>query len=133
VLRILIEATLEEAPRLMASIRAAIDAQDATRLRISAHTLKGALRYFGDTRAYQAAFYLENLAREGSFSTAAETLRQLDPAVAEVVRCMQDRLRSEGTEDASRLAAHARPSALAGMGCLPFAVRGQADDENSDC
>ncbi len=67
VLRILIEATLEEAPRLMASIRAAIDAQDATRLRISAHTLKGALRYFGDTRAYQEAFCLENLVARGVF------------------------------------------------------------------
>ena len=63
VLRILIEATLEEAPRLMTAIQTAIDAHDATGLRIAAHTLKGALRYFGDTRAYQEAFDLENLAR----------------------------------------------------------------------
>ena len=64
-LRVLIEATLEEAPRMMAAVRAAVDAQDATRLRLSAHTLKGAMRYFGETPAYQEAFHLENLATRG--------------------------------------------------------------------
>ena len=104
----------------MTVIRAAIDSQDATRLRIAAHTLKGALRYFGDTRAYEEAFCLENLGAEGKFSAAAENLTRLDPAVAAIVRSMQDHLRRQLAENAGRSTPHPRPGALAQNWMIAF-------------
>ena len=41
------EAALEETPRLMAAMRQAVAQRDRTQLRLSAHTLKGSIRYFG--------------------------------------------------------------------------------------
>ena len=93
-LQILIEATLEESPRLMAAIRAAVDAEDAAKLRLSAHTLKGALRYFGETPAYQEAFCLENCAQEGNLLDAAEPSSRLDAALGEVLRSLQSNIQT---------------------------------------
>ena len=67
VLQILIEASLEEAPRLVEAIRAAVAEEDSSKLRLAAHTLKGAMRYFGETRAYQEAFFLEGRRARGRF------------------------------------------------------------------
>ncbi len=92
VLRVLIEATLEESPRLMTAIRAAIDARDAAQLRISAHTLKGAMRYFGETLAFDEAFCLENLAQKGNLTDAAGAFRRLETALGQVTRSMQEYL-----------------------------------------
>ena len=43
----IVAAALDELPRLLAAIREAIAAGDATGLRLSAHTLKGSVQYFG--------------------------------------------------------------------------------------
>lgn len=91
-LRVLNEATLEEAPRLIAAIRAAVDARDASKLQLSAHTLKGAMRYFGETAAYEEAFCLERLARAGDLRDAADALLRLDTAVCELLSSIEEYL-----------------------------------------
>ena len=92
VLRILVEATLEEAPRLTAAIHAAIDAQNAEQLRLSAHTLKGSLRYFGETPAFAAADSLERMGQKGDFHTVAVTARRLEEALAPALDSMRQYL-----------------------------------------
>jgi signal transduction histidine kinase/DNA-binding response OmpR family regulator len=92
VLRVLIEATMEESPRMAAAIRAAIDAGDATRLRLAAHTLKGALRYFGETPASTAAYRLEQIGAERHFENAGDACCQLEQALAEALGSMYDYL-----------------------------------------
>jgi signal transduction histidine kinase/DNA-binding response OmpR family regulator/HPt (histidine-containing phosphotransfer) domain-containing protein len=92
VLRVVIEATMEESPRMAAAIRAAIEAKDATQVRLAAHTLKGALRYFGDTPASAAACRLERMGSDGRFEDAGEICRQLDTALAEALGSMYDYL-----------------------------------------
>jgi two-component system, sensor histidine kinase and response regulator len=101
VLRIVVEAGLEESPRLVEAVRAAVAAEDATRLRLAAHTLKGAMRYFGETPAYDAAFCVENAACEGNLAAAAASLGRLETAVGQIVRIMQDYLQSELAESAA--------------------------------
>ena len=103
VLQILIEAAMDEVPRLMAAIRQALAARDAGKLRLSAHTLKGAMRYFGETRAYREAFSLETLACEANFAAAAETLQRLDVAVGQILRCLADYVQREAMESAPDL------------------------------
>ena len=50
----IVAAALEELPRLLAAIREAVAAANHTALRLSAHTLKGSVQYFGASRAYRA-------------------------------------------------------------------------------
>jgi signal transduction histidine kinase/CheY-like chemotaxis protein/HPt (histidine-containing phosphotransfer) domain-containing protein len=92
VLRVLIEATMEESPRMAAAIRAAIDAGDATQLRLAAHTLKGSLRYFGETPASAVAWRLEQMGSERHLEDAGDICNQLDSALAEALGSMYDYL-----------------------------------------
>ncbi len=65
-LKELIQAFLEECPGLIEDISGAIDRRDGDALRLSAHRLKGSMRYFGATRAFDQAYILESLGRDGS-------------------------------------------------------------------
>ena len=70
ILKELTELFLEECPRLMAQIRAAMDAGNADDLRREAHTLKGSADLFAAAPTVKAAYRLESIARD----------RQLDEA-----------------------------------------------------
>jgi HPt (histidine-containing phosphotransfer) domain-containing protein len=92
-LRLATEAFLEEHPKMVDAIRAAVDAGDAASLRVSAHTLKGALRYFGSVDALERAYQIELAAETGVTDGCRETLAALEtelgrliPAVEEYVR-----------------------------------------------
>ena len=76
-LQVVVEAVLEEAPRLMEAIRGAIGAGDAEGLRLAAHTLKGSIRYFGEGPAYRLAYRLEMMGRDGQLEGAAGVLAVL--------------------------------------------------------
>jgi CheY-like chemotaxis protein len=65
-----IQAFLEECPTLMAAICAACMQQDSAALQLSAHTLKGALRTFGESPGVEAARRLETMGHEGRFDQA---------------------------------------------------------------
>ena len=57
----------QQAPKLMANIRQALDGRDVKLLRRAAQTLKGSANYFGAEPLVQAALELEQCGRAESF------------------------------------------------------------------
>jgi HPt (histidine-containing phosphotransfer) domain-containing protein len=78
----LIQAFLEECPGLIEDIGGAIERRDGSALRLSAHRLKGSMRYFGATRAFDQAYILEAIGRDGDMQTAAEPLALVRQEIA---------------------------------------------------
>ncbi|RIK75689.1 MAG: hypothetical protein DCC68_20815 [Planctomycetota bacterium] len=81
-LKELIQAFLDECPGLIEDIRGAIERRDGSALQLSAHRLKGSMRYFGATRAFDQAYILESLGREGDLQAAAEPLAAVRQEIA---------------------------------------------------
>jgi HPt (histidine-containing phosphotransfer) domain-containing protein len=79
---------LEDYPARLAKIRAAIDANDASALRIAAHGLKGAAGNLGAVAVYEATSALEQIGADGHLDAARgvweRLLSDLDTFVAEV-------------------------------------------------
>jgi CheY-like chemotaxis protein/HPt (histidine-containing phosphotransfer) domain-containing protein len=86
-LRELLELFIEEGPRWLADIDAAIAAGDARKLQRAAHTVKGAVDNFGAPAAFDAALRLEQMARAGELGAAGEASAAL--------RALIERLASE--------------------------------------
>jgi HPt (histidine-containing phosphotransfer) domain-containing protein len=99
IVKVIAEAALEECPRLAAAVRAAAVARDAVQLRLSAHTLKGALRYFGETPAFTAAQSLEKMGCAADFDNAAAACDRLDAALADAIGSMYDYLQKGAADD----------------------------------
>jgi len=68
----------EDCPKLLADIRSAIEARNATALEHAAHTLKGSVANFGAEPAREAAFRLEMLGRSGDLKPAPEACAVLE-------------------------------------------------------
>ena len=83
-LRELVSTFLDELPRLMQSMRAALEAHDAKSLQRHAHTLKGALGHFGAADSYETALRVEVCGRDGDMQNAADALPALEQAMAEL-------------------------------------------------
>ncbi|MEE8452259.1 MAG: PAS domain-containing protein [Thermoguttaceae bacterium] len=94
-LKDIIEALLQETPRLMASIRQAITDGDAEALRIAAHALKGAVRYLGADRAYQQALEIEQMGRNGNLEDASAALPTLQAEVSQMTPLLEDYLQGK--------------------------------------
>jgi HPt (histidine-containing phosphotransfer) domain-containing protein len=73
----LAELFLQECPKWLATICAAIDAHEPAMLQKAAHTLKGGLTTFAAGKALKAAFRLEMLGRQGDLSSAPQALMAL--------------------------------------------------------
>jgi CheY-like chemotaxis protein len=80
----------KEASILLANIRGAIETRDSKLLGRSAHTLKGAVSYFGVETLVQAALDLENLGRSGSFDNSTELLAIVEKELARFVKALDD-------------------------------------------
>jgi len=91
-LREILAAFLEETPRQLSSIERALAASDAALLRRAAHTIKGAVRYFGADRAFDLALRLETLAHNGELSQAAAAAEELQEELARITPLFQTRL-----------------------------------------
>jgi two-component system sensor histidine kinase/response regulator len=78
VLHELVELFIADSPRLLADIRAALADRDADRLKIAAHTLKGAAGNFGAKSTVAAALRLEKMAAAREFSAGAQALEALE-------------------------------------------------------
>jgi CheY-like chemotaxis protein len=76
-LRELVIAFLEECPKFVQEIHTSIDSQDYTLLHRAAHTLKGSMRYFGATDAFNYAFDLERLGSETKIDGARQKFETL--------------------------------------------------------
>jgi CheY-like chemotaxis protein len=80
-LKEIVAAFLEEYPGLLAEIRRTIDRGDAPGLRLAAHRLKGSMRYFAATRAFDHAYILETKGREGDLADTAPPLAVLEQEI----------------------------------------------------
>jgi CheY-like chemotaxis protein/HPt (histidine-containing phosphotransfer) domain-containing protein len=79
------EGFLEENPKMIASVRGPVEATDAATLRITAHALKGALRYFGPSAAVDCALRLERMGESGSVVGAADVLNTLEEEIRRMI------------------------------------------------
>jgi PAS domain S-box-containing protein len=81
-LKDMVEAFLEEYPHMLEQIRTAMDATEPPVLQRAAHTVKGSMRYFGAQRAYDVAYEIECLGRQGKVAGADQLLRRLEHEIA---------------------------------------------------
>jgi HPt (histidine-containing phosphotransfer) domain-containing protein len=73
---------LDDYPKLVAELREAVSAGDATRVERTAHGLKGSVSNFGAQAATNAALSLEKLGRARQLEEAAKVLQTLELALA---------------------------------------------------
>jgi HPt (histidine-containing phosphotransfer) domain-containing protein len=85
----LIEIFMEEYPPTLDAIRAAIDQHDSKGLQLSAHKLKGCLRYFGRSEAAECAKSLEDRGREGRWEGTVPALERLTSALTSMLPHLQ--------------------------------------------
>ena len=81
-LKELAELFLQEYPRSLAQLHAALEHQDPQGVQTAAHGLKGAVANFGAKPVVDAARCLETLGREARLEAAPEALAALELAVA---------------------------------------------------
>jgi signal transduction histidine kinase/CheY-like chemotaxis protein len=93
VLKAMTEAALEEIPQLMAKIGRAIADNDHAKLRLAAHTLKGAVRYFGAKEVCEHAARLEDMGRIGALAEARPIFAALEAEIARVTAVLADYVR----------------------------------------
>ena len=93
-LRVLVEAAVEEIPQLMESLSRAIAAADPQALHGAAHTLKGALRYFGAQSAFEHAFQLETMGRNGALEDPESVFSLLQEEIAAIHAALREFLQS---------------------------------------
>jgi CheY-like chemotaxis protein len=77
----LVEIFVDDYPRLLAEIREALAQKDAWRLKVAAHTLKGAVANFEANAAFEAAKKLEKIGTEGNLEGAEEVFSELEQAL----------------------------------------------------
>ena len=95
-LRIVTTAFLEESPKLVRDMQNAFKAGDANGLRLAAHALKGAIRYYGDTTAYRLAYDIEVAATHENLDELEEVVVKIDGEIELMQRALQP-IVSDGT------------------------------------
>ena len=78
------QAFLEEIPRLLHQLHSSLAGQDAKTFQRAAHTLKGSLRYFGASEAFELAYVLECLGRDAKFEAAPGLLAQVEGKLQQI-------------------------------------------------
>jgi PAS domain S-box-containing protein len=96
-LREIIEAFLEEAPRQVAAMHTALAGSDAASLRRAAHTVKGSMRYFGAQVAFDLASQLESLAHAGELQAAPAAVARLEQELQRITPLLSARLTNKET------------------------------------
>jgi CheY-like chemotaxis protein len=89
-LRDIVEAFLDESPRLLAAIRQSIERQDAVALQRAAHTLKGSTGYFGAARASEMALQLETMGKKSELAHAKSALVDMEREIARLTPVLVD-------------------------------------------
>jgi HPt (histidine-containing phosphotransfer) domain-containing protein len=69
---------LDDYPKVLGEIHAAIQAGNAKAVERAAHTLKGSVANFGAEDVVEAAFVLESMGHSGNLATAVEGYARLD-------------------------------------------------------
>lgn len=94
-LRDIVEAFLDESPRLLATLRTAIEQQDARTLQRAAHTLKGSTGYFGAARASEMAHQLETMGQRRELVHARHALADMEREMARLTPHLVDYMRGQ--------------------------------------
>ena len=89
-LRVVVETFLDESPRLVSAIRQAIAEGNPSGLRIAAHTLKGSMRYFGSSEAFERAFLLEKMGQVGNLENTEALVAALEAEMARLIPALLD-------------------------------------------
>ena len=77
-LRLAASLFLEHQRELLSDVRKAVEASDAPLLKRTAHTFRGAVRYFGPGPLFDRAYQLEILGSEGNVAAAGAVLRNIE-------------------------------------------------------
>jgi len=80
----LAELFLQESPKEVAAVRAALGQQDSAGLTAAAHKLKGSVIQMCAPRLFECAKRLEELGRQGALAEASSVSVDLDGCLAEV-------------------------------------------------
>jgi CheY-like chemotaxis protein len=86
----LVEIFLEDSPHMLEAIRGAITAEDPETLERVAHTLKGALGYFGPSAALSATAELHQMGARKGLSNAPEMLTQLESTLGDLKNSLSE-------------------------------------------
>jgi two-component system sensor histidine kinase/response regulator len=89
-LKEIIEIFLDDFPNQIKQIREGILTGDAEVVEHAAHSLKGSVANFAAKRAYDAAYRLEVLGREGNLGEANEALGDLDKEIEEMKNALNE-------------------------------------------
>jgi CheY-like chemotaxis protein/HPt (histidine-containing phosphotransfer) domain-containing protein len=84
-LRELMRVFLDECPKLMDQIRAAVLTGQAAKLRIGAHTLRSSASYFAARRVGHAAERLEQIGKSGNLTDAPAALAELEHEIGQLL------------------------------------------------
>jgi HPt (histidine-containing phosphotransfer) domain-containing protein len=76
-------------------MRKALAESDASLLRRAAHTIKGAVRYFGAQTAFDLALIVETMAHNGEISEASEAVENLKKELDRITPHFAARLTSK--------------------------------------
>jgi two-component system sensor histidine kinase/response regulator len=80
---------VQEVPKLIVQIRAAISSGDAILLHRAAHTLKGSADIFSAKIVAQAAWELECMGRDGRMEGANEAWEDLNPKIKQLISALE--------------------------------------------
>ncbi|NUQ66010.1 MAG: response regulator [Pirellulales bacterium] len=94
--KVVVEAAMEECPRRLAEMQRALAGRDAKTLRLAAHTFKGAVHYFGESAAFELAKTLEKKALGGDWEGAAPLVEQLQHEARVFLGQLSEYLRGRG-------------------------------------
>lgn len=94
-LKEIIEIFLDDFPNQMKQIREGILEGDAEAVEHAAHSLKGSVANFAAKRAYDAAYRLEVLGREGNLGEANEALVNLEKEIEEMKDALDAAVKSD--------------------------------------
>jgi len=95
--RVMVGYLASDGPRWMRDLKTALPAADIPRVQQRAHSLKGLISNFGTGRAWRAASKLEDLARIGRKEDLAESLAELESALAELMGALEPYLGTENS------------------------------------
>jgi CheY-like chemotaxis protein len=87
---------LEDTPSKIGALQQALAAQDAQQLHTLGHTLKGSIANFGAPRATDAARVLENAAKLGDLTQAAQQVQELVTATEELCAALRQEIGASG-------------------------------------
>jgi len=86
----IVDLFLENLPDSIAQIRGAIANSDANALDKAAHSLKGSVGNFGTKRAFDAAYRLEVIGRQGKLAEADAVLSELEKELKDLEAAMKE-------------------------------------------